>query len=71
MESKIYNFATQWECRAYLNNDGFREEVIIEEPDSNVLAELDRQGLHYGIDGLDMVHLDVEEFEEYLNNEEY
>lgn len=71
MENMIYNFANEWGCKAYINNDGYREEIIIEDPNPEIINELDHQGLHYGIDGLEMVHIDIDEFKEYLIQEEY
>lgn len=70
MEQKIEEWAREWDCRAYVFKHKFGEEVLVEEPDNKeaVLYELESNGLHCSVDAIGTIHIDVDEFEEYLED---
>lgn len=72
-DTQCGNWGDEWDCRCYIFETRWNSEVIIDEADDweTVKAELDHQGLHYSEDGLGELHIDIDEFEDYLKTEDY
>ena len=70
-EECVINWARDWDCIAYVDNSGFRTEVLVEEFDSEAEYELERNGIPLDVDGLDCWHIDMDMFKEYLEEGGY
>lgn len=74
LNRRVEDWAREWNCRAYVFKHKFGEEVIVEFDDycdgesvETILYELDSCGVHYSEDGLGELHIDTEEFGDYLD----